>query len=480
MRALAKRYAGEAAISIRWLRAQSIRLIRGGAAAANLGVLSPPVPRRPGLHWEGRAGDVMLRQLTANLEQLGGMLHRGVRARELVVEGAHCVGVVATQGDETQRWRGSAVVIADGGFQANPDLVRQHISKSPEKLLQRNAGTARGDGLLMAQAIGAGVTDLQNFYGHVQSRDAMHNATLWPYPTMDFPVAAGIAVDERAERFTDEGLAGVAIANAIARLDNPLGATAIFDQAIWEASGKTYVMSANPFLIEAGGTMLRADTITVVGRSRRTAARCARANRRGLQPRRRNKRFQQTQTATFAGPSPPLGLATDAHPPATICCCPVVRGTHLYYGRTHDRSAGARLAHARPSNHRPVRGGRNDRRTGGWSLRRLYGRPREGFGLRPNSRSKRSRPLQAEVALKIGAMDPTTNNYPAIHFLVRHGHALAIAVAIVIGLGGIAAAVVGWGWAWIPAGFVLAALAYLLFRSYAEIVQVIAETLLPR
>ncbi|MBV9237214.1 MAG: FAD-binding protein [Xanthobacteraceae bacterium] len=259
--ALAERYAGEAANSIRWLRAQSIRLIRGGAAAANLGVLSPPVPRRPGLHWEGRAGDVMLRQLTGNLEQLGGALHRGVRARELVMEGGHCVGVVATRGDETLRWRGGAVVIADGGFQANPDLVRQHISKSPEKLLQRNAGTGRGDGLLMAQAIGADVTELEYFYGHVQSRDAMHNATLWPYPTMDFLVAAGMAVDAQAERFTDEGLAGVAIANAVARLDDPLGAIAIFDQAIWEASAKTYVMSANPFLIDAGGTLLRADTI---------------------------------------------------------------------------------------------------------------------------------------------------------------------------------------------------------------------------
>jgi fatty acid desaturase len=77
-------------------------------------------------------------------------------------------------------------------------------------------------------------------------------------------------------------------------------------------------------------------------------------------------------------------------------------------------------------------------------------------------------------------MDQTTNNYRAIHFLVRHGHALAIAIAVVVGLGGIAAALAGWGWAWLPAGLVLAALAYLLFRSYAEIVQVIAETLLPR
>jgi hypothetical protein len=77
-------------------------------------------------------------------------------------------------------------------------------------------------------------------------------------------------------------------------------------------------------------------------------------------------------------------------------------------------------------------------------------------------------------------MDPTTNNYRAIHFLVRHGNALAIAVAAIIGLGGIAAALAGWGWVWFPAGLLLAALAYLLFRSYAEIVQVIAETLLPR
>ncbi len=75
---------------------------------------------------------------------------------------------------------------------------------------------------------------------------------------------------------------------------------------------------------------------------------------------------------------------------------------------------------------------------------------------------------------------PTTNSYPAIHFLVRHGHKLAIAVAAVIGLGGIAAALTGWGWVWFPAGLLLAPLSYLLFRSYAEIVQVIAETLLPR
>jgi fumarate reductase flavoprotein subunit len=116
----------------------------------------------------------------------------------------------------------------------------------------------------MAEAVGAKLSDMECFYGHVQARDAMHNAMLWPYPTIDFPISAGIAVDERGRRFTDEGLAGVAIANAIARSADPLGTVAIFDDAIWQASGKTYVMSANPFLIESSATFYRGETIEEV------------------------------------------------------------------------------------------------------------------------------------------------------------------------------------------------------------------------
>jgi fumarate reductase flavoprotein subunit len=169
--------------------------------------------------------------------------------------------VIATSGDATHRFAARAVVLADGGFQANLDLVRRFISKHPERLLQRNAQSGRGDGLLMAEAAGAKLTDMECFYGHVQARDAMTNPRLWPYPTIDFPIAAGIAVDKHGHRFTDEGLAGVSIANAIARLDDPLGAVAIFDEAIWQESGKTYVMSANPFLIETGATFYRGETI---------------------------------------------------------------------------------------------------------------------------------------------------------------------------------------------------------------------------
>jgi fumarate reductase flavoprotein subunit len=262
--ALRDKYAAEAGPALRWLLGHGIRTINAGAATRNLATLAPPVPRQPGLHWQGRAGDVMLRTLEAKLTALGGRIERGIRARELAMEGGRCIGVVATRGDETLRFLAPAVVLADGGFQSNQALLKRFVSAHAERLLHRHARTAYGDALLMAEAVGAMLAGMESFYGHVQSRDAMNNPGLWPYPTIDFPIAAGVAVDRHGRRFADEGLAGVSVANAIARLDDPLGAVAIFDEAIWLASAKTYVMSANPFLLETGATLYRADTIEAV------------------------------------------------------------------------------------------------------------------------------------------------------------------------------------------------------------------------
>jgi len=259
--ALADSFASGAGPAIQWLKAQGIELVPGGRNPADSAQLSPQVPWQPGLHWQGRGGDVMLRRLADTLRARGGELRRGLRGREIVIDHGGCAGVIATSGPATSRLAAGAVVIADGGFQANPDLVRRHISPRPDRLLTRNAGTGRGDGLLMGQAAGAATSEMDRFYGHVQARDAMTKPGLWPYPTIDFPISAAIAVTADGRRFTDEGLGGVAVANAIARLEDPLGAVAIFDQATWEACGKIYVVSANPHLDELGVTFHRAASL---------------------------------------------------------------------------------------------------------------------------------------------------------------------------------------------------------------------------
>lgn len=70
--------------------------------------------------------------------------------------------------------------------------------------------------------------------------------------------------------------------------------------------------------------------------------------------------------------------------------------------------------------------------------------------------------------------------YPVLHFLVKHGTSLAIATAVAPVLLTIAAVVAGWNILWIPAGIVVGAFAYLIMKSYAELVAVISDMLLPK
>jgi fumarate reductase flavoprotein subunit len=115
---------------------------------------------------------------------------------------------------------------------------------------------------MMAEAAGARLRGTERFYGHVQSIDALTNPALWPYPIADNPMCAGITVNAAGRRFADEGLGGVFMANAIAALDDPQEAVAVFDQRIWETAGKIGARPANPLLEKAGATIYRGDTLS--------------------------------------------------------------------------------------------------------------------------------------------------------------------------------------------------------------------------
>lgn len=258
---------------IQWLQAEGIKFMRASASEYHKWVLAPPGRSRPGLDWEGRGGDVLLRTLEANLVKRGGTLVRGAKAQSLIREGERCVGVVAQVNGAQREWRGRAVVVADGGFQCNPELMEQYVTKQPARLKQRNGGTAYGDGMRMAQALGAAITGTNRFYGHVLSKDALTNDNLWPYPYLDALVTAGIVVNREGKRYTDEGRGGVSVANAVAELDDPLSSTCVFDQTIWEGPGKNGLIAANPHLAREGATMFDAgDLDALAGKAGLNAA----------------------------------------------------------------------------------------------------------------------------------------------------------------------------------------------------------------
>jgi len=177
---LARAVAKDGRRLMQWLKSEGIDLVDLGGYQTN--VLAPPWREGFGLNWRGYAGDVALARLEENLRQRQGRILRGMRACALkLVAGAIEIETDAAAG--AARFSAPAVVIADGGFQASFDMIRAHICAAPEKLLARNGGSATGDGLRMAQAVGAASTGLDRFYGHLHSRDAMRSSRLWPRPS---------------------------------------------------------------------------------------------------------------------------------------------------------------------------------------------------------------------------------------------------------------------------------------------------------
>jgi fumarate reductase flavoprotein subunit len=263
-RDLARSLTSRASATIDWMEAQGANFIEHPRRTTGVKMLAPLREMRAGLDWEQSGPNLFLQILESSLMRRGGELRRGCRATAIERKEGRITGVTLDGPAGAETIAGSAVVIADGGFQASEELVGRHITPRSGDVQQRNAGTGRGDGLLMAMEIGAAALGLETFYGHVLSRDAMENDQLWPYPLVDLISAQSLVVDRAGRRFADEGQGGIYMANAIARLDEPLSAAVIFDAAVWHNALAIETVPPNPTLPDAGGTVIEADDLATL------------------------------------------------------------------------------------------------------------------------------------------------------------------------------------------------------------------------
>ncbi len=257
--AVARALANNGKRAIAWLSQQGAQFTSRVLRHDQLGqqVLAPMRAETAGLDWEDRGADLLMRRLEQNLTQCGSLLMRGVKVEALAVEADACVGVEAVRDGTRFRISSQAVVIADGGFAANPEMVAQYITPRAARVLARVGPGAKGDGIRMAEKVGAAVGGFGAFYGHIHHASAMTNARQWPYPHLDAAAEIGIVVGPDGQRFTDEGLGGVCVANAIAHLPDPLSAFLILDEASWNAEpALTTTVPANPAMVDAGGELL--------------------------------------------------------------------------------------------------------------------------------------------------------------------------------------------------------------------------------
>ncbi|MBO9577463.1 MAG: FAD-dependent oxidoreductase [Microbacteriaceae bacterium] len=239
--------------------------------------LQPFVPGTPGLRFydRTRGPDRAMTMYADRFVAEGGRYLAQTRATSLLTEDDGVVGVVAWGVQGRFEVRAKAVVLADGGFQANADMVRTHIGPAADRVKLRSLASQTGDGIRMGQAIGAAVVNMEWFYGHMLSLDAIDNDDLWPYPAMDGPLKNGVLVGRDGRRVADEdgsgigltrpAMSGIALSNAIAKTADPRAYVAILDSpawagSVWKDSPAQYLgtFSANPAIARDGGRVFEA------------------------------------------------------------------------------------------------------------------------------------------------------------------------------------------------------------------------------
>jgi succinate dehydrogenase/fumarate reductase flavoprotein subunit len=242
-------------------RALGFLTAEGGAFAtldpadeAQHNVLMPARAATIGQPWERHGPDLLLSAMWRRFLDAGGSGLTGRRARELIVDGDTVIGVRTDSGEEVT---GAAVLLADGGFQANPELVARYIT-TEYKL--RGSPHDTGDALQMGLAVGANTTNMDVFYGYALSRDALRDDRLWPHPSLGWLIANGVVVDGAGHRFVDETASGELVANAIARCSTPGSCWVVVDAATWDTVGRLGEVPPNPTLLDVGATVVSASS----------------------------------------------------------------------------------------------------------------------------------------------------------------------------------------------------------------------------
>ena len=211
-------------------------------------------------------GSRALTSLKERFQKLGGRYLNGIAGTKLIVENNRVVGLIGERSGGTMELRSRATILSTGGFSANKELVKKYIGPHADRCKLRGSKQDTGDGLNMALAIGAKAVNLKYFYGHLIARKALTDDRFWPYPRLDSFVDEGILIDASGNRFVDEGRGDVAVANDLARSNDPTGATLIFDHESWAAakdspsSTSLKIPAANPWILDNGGEIFSHDT----------------------------------------------------------------------------------------------------------------------------------------------------------------------------------------------------------------------------
>lgn len=143
----------------------------------------------------------IIKPLEAYVRDGGGQIYLSTTATELIEDNGRIVGVnaVGSNGAEYTVMANKGVVLATGGYGANPEMVKQY-NDIPVTLSASAAGVT-GDGLIMAQKVGAALEgmDYIQIHPHGMPKTGNTNSTLAGSDTTDV-----VFVNLDGKRFVNE------------------------------------------------------------------------------------------------------------------------------------------------------------------------------------------------------------------------------------------------------------------------------------
>ena len=192
-------------------------------------------------------GEYLVAKLKTQVEKLGIDVRVNTKATEILMKDGQAVGVLAEDAEHTYTINAKSVVLTTGGFGANFELMAS-FDPSLANAVTTNHSGAQGDGIMMAQAIGADTVDMDQIQLHptvIQSDGSLVSES--------FRSLGAIVVNTEGKRFVND-LAGRDVVSQ-AELKQPDGyCFIIFDQNLvdhlalsqrfidggYTISGKTY------------------------------------------------------------------------------------------------------------------------------------------------------------------------------------------------------------------------------------------------
>lgn len=202
-------------------------------------------------------GNELIKNYLNKSEELGIEVQTEADVKEILAEDGKIAGVRVETADGEMIVKAKSVVIASGGFGANDEMTYEFDNEIDEHVLSTNSPGATGDGILMAEELGADTVDMEKIQLYPIC-DVETGKLLYCGDTR--LVGGALLVNKEGKRFVEELGTRREISMAIKDQTDYVGYL-LWDETSNETTG---TMASNPQEAESlfeRGLMVKADTL---------------------------------------------------------------------------------------------------------------------------------------------------------------------------------------------------------------------------